>query len=89
MTVRAVLFDFDGVIADTEGLHLRAFQRVLEPRGIAIDVATYNERSRLPYELSLSVGIAYLEPGSSTTLEELVRQADMAMYQNKRLKRGG
>jgi beta-phosphoglucomutase len=44
MTVHAVLFDFDGVIADTEALHLRAFQRVVEPKGVAIDVADYYER---------------------------------------------
>ena len=29
----AVIFDFDGVIVDTEPLHYRAFQRVLEPHG--------------------------------------------------------
>ena len=29
----AVIFDFDGVIADTEPLHYRAFQSVLEPLG--------------------------------------------------------
>jgi hypothetical protein len=26
--ITTVIFDFDGVIADTEGLHLRAFQEV-------------------------------------------------------------
>ncbi len=30
----AVIFDFDGVIADTEPLHCEAFRRVLEPLGI-------------------------------------------------------
>lgn len=29
----AVIFDFDGVIVDSEPLHWRAFQRVLEPMG--------------------------------------------------------
>jgi beta-phosphoglucomutase len=41
---RAVLFDCDGVIADSEPLHLRVFQEVLAPLGIAIDVAEYAER---------------------------------------------
>lgn len=30
----AVIFDFDGVIADTEPLHYRAFQEVLKPFGL-------------------------------------------------------
>lgn len=39
-----VVFDFDGVIADTEGLHLRACQDVLRPRGIALSRADYEAR---------------------------------------------
>lgn len=30
----AVIFDFDGIIVDTEPLHYRAFQQVLEPLGL-------------------------------------------------------
>lgn len=30
----AVIFDFDGVIVDTEPLHYRAFQEILEPLGL-------------------------------------------------------
>ena len=30
----AVIFDFDGVIVDTEPLHYQAFQKVLEPIGL-------------------------------------------------------
>jgi HAD superfamily hydrolase (TIGR01509 family) len=41
---RAVLFDCDGVIADSEPLHLRVFQEVLAPLGITIDAAEYAER---------------------------------------------
>jgi beta-phosphoglucomutase len=33
LQTEAVIFDFDGVIVDTEPLHYRAFQRVLEPLG--------------------------------------------------------
>ncbi len=40
----AVLFDCDGVIADSEPLHLRAFQRVLAPLGITITDAEYAGR---------------------------------------------
>jgi beta-phosphoglucomutase len=41
---RAVVFDFDGVLADTEGLHLRAFQDAFAPRGWTLDRADYFER---------------------------------------------
>lgn len=41
---RAVIFDCDGVIADSEPLHLRVFQAVLAPRGITITRAEYVER---------------------------------------------
>jgi beta-phosphoglucomutase len=40
----AVVFDFDGVLADTEQLHLRAYQRVLSRRGWRLDEAAYFER---------------------------------------------
>ncbi len=38
---RAVIFDFDGVITDSEVLHLRAFNRSLEPFGIEISKKDY------------------------------------------------
>lgn len=37
----AVIFDFDGVIVDTEPLHYRAFQRVLEPLGLGFSWQEY------------------------------------------------
>jgi beta-phosphoglucomutase len=40
----AVVFDFDGVLADTEGLHLRAFQEALAARGWTLDRDDYFER---------------------------------------------
>jgi beta-phosphoglucomutase len=44
MTVQAVVFDFDGVLADSEPLHLQAYQALLEPQGIHLDKDTYCER---------------------------------------------
>jgi beta-phosphoglucomutase-like phosphatase (HAD superfamily) len=38
---RALIFDFDGVLADSEPLHLAAFQRALAPEGIALTRADY------------------------------------------------
>lgn len=43
-TVRAVIFDFDGVIADSESLHLRAFQRTLSPLGLELSAEDYYSR---------------------------------------------
>ena len=37
--LQAVFFDFDGVIADSEPLHLRAYQQVLRADGIELTEA--------------------------------------------------
>lgn len=42
--ITTVIFDFDGVLADTEGLHLRAFQEVLERSGWVLDERDYFDR---------------------------------------------
>lgn len=34
--IAALVFDFDGVLVDSEPLHLRAYQEVLEPRGLPL-----------------------------------------------------
>jgi beta-phosphoglucomutase len=41
MQARAVIFDFDGVIVDTEPLHYRAFQQILDPRGLGFSWQEY------------------------------------------------
>jgi beta-phosphoglucomutase len=38
------VFDFDGVIADSERLHLRAYQEVLAPEGVTLSDEAYYER---------------------------------------------
>ncbi len=42
--VRAIVFDFDGVLADSEPLHLRSYQDILEPHGVKLDQKTYCDR---------------------------------------------
>ncbi len=42
MGIAAVIFDCDGVLADTEPLHLAAFNRVLAPLGIFITEEEYS-----------------------------------------------
>jgi len=41
--IHAIVFDFDGVIVDSEPLHYRAFLSVLKPRGIDFDYSRYLE----------------------------------------------
>lgn len=40
--MKAIIFDFDGVIVDSEPLHFESFCEVLRPYGIDIDRAHYN-----------------------------------------------
>jgi beta-phosphoglucomutase len=42
--IRAVVFDFDGVIANSEPLHFRAFRDVLATEGITLTEPEYYER---------------------------------------------
>ncbi len=41
--IRAVIFDFDGVIANSEPLHFRAYRDVLVDKGIALTESSYYE----------------------------------------------
>jgi beta-phosphoglucomutase len=43
-TLQALVFDFDGVIADTERLHLLAFRDVLAARGVDLGTSDYYDR---------------------------------------------
>lgn len=42
--IQAVIFDFDGVLADSEPLHLRVYQELLEPTGIRLTSDLYCRR---------------------------------------------
>jgi beta-phosphoglucomutase len=42
--VQAIVFDFDGVLADSEPLHLRSYQAILEPHGVKLDEERYYQR---------------------------------------------
>lgn len=45
---------------------------------------SYNAQNASPYRLSISVGLAFMHPDEIQTVEDLMAQADEAMYQNKR-----
>jgi HAD superfamily hydrolase (TIGR01509 family) len=42
--IRAVIFDFDGVLANSEPLHFRAFREVLATRGLSLSERDYYDR---------------------------------------------
>jgi beta-phosphoglucomutase len=44
MAIRAIIFDLDGTLADTEGLHFEAFNRVLRAEGIELARDDYFSR---------------------------------------------
>jgi beta-phosphoglucomutase len=44
MTIRAIVFDFDGVLANSEPLHFRAFRDVLATAGVPLTEADYYGR---------------------------------------------
>jgi diguanylate cyclase (GGDEF)-like protein/PAS domain S-box-containing protein len=46
----------------------------------------HNNRSGHPYRIELSIGIAHYNPLFPSSIEELVRQADSSMYEDKRRK---
>lgn len=41
---RGIVFDFDGVLVDSEPLHLRALQTVIAPMGMSVDQDEYYQR---------------------------------------------
>ncbi|HSE23963.1 MAG TPA: diguanylate cyclase [Pyrinomonadaceae bacterium] len=48
---------------------------------------TYNASEQCRHKLSFSIGVAALEPQRMTCFEELLEQADQAMYEQKRMKK--
>lgn len=68
--LRAVIFDCDGVIADTEPLHLAAFQKVLGEEGIELTEEDYYRRY-LALDDRGCFTRAFLDNGKSLTIEAL------------------
>jgi diguanylate cyclase (GGDEF)-like protein/PAS domain S-box-containing protein len=51
------------------------------------NLKAYNASETCNHKLSFSIGVATLEPERMTCFEELLEQADQAMYEQKRMKR--
>jgi diguanylate cyclase (GGDEF)-like protein/PAS domain S-box-containing protein len=51
------------------------------------NLKAYNRSEKRGFKLAFSIGVAQLEPERLTCFEELLEQADQAMYEQKRMKR--
>ena len=67
----AVIFDFDGVIVDTEPLHYAAFQRTLEPLGLHFSWLEYVE-TYIGFDDRDAFRHAFSSNGIALTLETLL-----------------
>jgi len=74
--LKAVIFDFDGVIVDSEGIHLHSFNRVLDRYGAEVGKEDYYEKylglsDCDLYKRLIEEGILPCEHGE---IEELIRE---------------
>lgn len=78
---RVVIFDFDGVIADTEKVHLGAFREVLAPLGIEISERDYYSKY-LALDDKTFFSVLLGENGfdaSAETVSGMVREKSLAV----------
>ena len=66
-----------GTAKDNIGIITSRFEKSIE---------SYNSTRKLKYNLSLSYGLAFYDPENPCSLDELLMQADKAMYEHKRNK---
>lgn len=71
LRAEAVIFDFDGVIVDTEPLHYRAFQKILEPLGLGYGWDDYLE-TYIGYDDRDAFRAAFTAAGRTLAPEQLV-----------------
>ncbi len=74
MPLRAVVFDFDGVLVDSEPLHFRALRGGLQSEGIAIDEDEYYERYAA-YDDRTAIRLALEQHGTPYDAERVGRTA--------------
>src|SRR5215213_8259146 len=73
--------EFTVVVTDLNASKEDAITRLNE------NLKAYNASEARGHKLAFSIGVATLEPERMTCFEELLEQADQAMYQQKRMKR--
>lgn len=93
--LRAVLFDFNGVLVDDEPIHLELFQRVLAEEGVALSAADYFARylgldDRSCFAAVLAAAGEAATGSSSRSTPRLMRLiARKASYYQERIRRDG
>jgi diguanylate cyclase (GGDEF)-like protein/PAS domain S-box-containing protein len=73
--------EFAVVVTDLNANKEDAIKRLTD------NLKAYNSSDICRYKLSFSIGVAALEPQRMTCFEELLEQADQAMYEQKRMKK--
>ena len=73
--------EFTVVVTDSTADKDQAIARINQ------QLREYNARETRGYKLAFSIGVASLEPQRMTCFEELLEQADHAMYEQKRFKK--
>lgn len=87
--LRAILFDFNGVLVDDGPVHLELFQRVLADEGIALADADYSSRC-LGMDDRAAFAAILAAAGEAATVPRLMRlTARKASYYQERVRREG
>ena len=73
--VRAVIFDFDGVLVDSEPSHFRALRDCLVPEGVSIDEEDYRTKL-LAYDDHTAIRIALGQAGLEVDPARVARAAE-------------
>jgi HAD superfamily hydrolase (TIGR01509 family) len=87
--IRAILFDFNGILVDDEPVHLEMFQRVLGEEGIALTAEDYY-RDYLGLDDRGCFAAVLQKAGEAPTVPRLMRLiARKASYYQERMRQSG
>jgi HAD superfamily hydrolase (TIGR01509 family) len=87
--IRAILFDFNGVLVDDEPIHLEIFQKVLAEEGITLTADDYY-RDYLGFDDRGCFGAVLQKAGETPTVPRLMRLiARKASYYQDRIRQSG
>jgi HAD superfamily hydrolase (TIGR01509 family) len=74
--MNTLIFDYDGVIADTEPLHWKTWAKILEPRGIQFTWDQYCIFGRGIHDAQMiaKLSVLFNDPSLPSELEELIKR---------------
>ena len=81
--IRALIFDFNGVLADDDPIHMEALRRVAEEEGLAFTDEEYLDKY-LPlndWDCFKALHAKYSRPLPSETLDDLIRRKAVCYFQ--------